>query len=97
MYRNFLSSVLLQTDANFMKPQAFQRDSGAARADQLLQAKMPYDLDSIDDDISDEQIERLLQSAEKRLKGGQTAVSHNPDPQPSHQYDYILKAAVDSH
>ena len=46
---------------------------------------MPYDLDSVDEDMSDEQIERLLQNAEKRLMGGQTALSRGADPQSSHQ------------
>ena len=46
---------------------------------------MPYDLDSVDEAMSDEQIERLLQNAEKRLMGGQTALSRGSDPQSFHQ------------
>ena len=48
---------------------------------------MPYDLDSIDENITDEQIEQLLQNAERRLRdGGQLAHPQAPNTHPSSKY-----------
>ncbi|CAF9911813.1 MAG: hypothetical protein HETSPECPRED_000453 [Heterodermia speciosa] len=40
---------------------------------------MPYDLDSIDENITDEQIEQLLQNAEKRIRNSEQ-FAHSQDP-----------------
>ena len=46
----------------------------------------PYDLDSVDDEISDEQIEQLLHNAERRLKAAAPiALPENSEKQLSHQ------------
>lgn len=49
---------------------------------------MPYDLDSIDENITDEQIEQLLQNAEKRIRNSeQFAHSQDPNTHPPSKYD----------
>ena len=44
-----------------------------------------YDIDTIDEEISDEQIEQLLENAEKRLKGQPLALPENTNAQISHR------------
>ena len=56
---------------------------------------MPYDLDSIDENTTDEQIEQLLQSAERRLRNnGQLAHSHTPNTNAPSKYDWALKVEL---
>ena len=53
---------------------------------------MPYDLDSIDENTTDEQIEQLLQNAERRLRNnGQLAHPQTPNTNPTFKYDWALK------
>ena len=52
---------------------------------------MAYDLDSVDENITNEQIEQLLQNAERRLRDcGQLARPQAPNTHPPSKYDSAL-------
>ena len=46
---------------------------------------LPYDLDSVDDNMSDEQIDQLLQNAERRLNASPASSPPKSEKLPSHQ------------